>query len=291
MSRNDLTERSVEEFKKVLADQASKWIKDKNGVYKFQEVDQRLVEHISFPSNIYKNEHAYLDSFWVYCRAKLIIQALRKRGVNSIWEFGAGDGRVSIPVVQSGISVIASEPHYEGAQTLAKHNIFVCNASLAELSLKNETVGTIGIFDVLEHIQDSASFLQEINRVLKPGSLLFLTVPAHQWLFSNHDIALGHYRRYSNRSLRRELNLAGFKELEVRYFFASLIVPAFFMRRIPYLLGRKKLAVGDINMKVATEGGMEPHPTINKVLRIVLTVDGKFKFPFGLSLLGVFEKL
>jgi len=152
MSENGLTERSVEEFKRALGDQARKWNKDKNGVYTLREVGRKPEEHISFPSSIYENKSTYLDSFWVYCRAKLIIQALRKRGVNSIWEIGAGDGRVSIPVTQSGISVIASEPHYEGAQTLAKHNIFVCDASLAELSLQSETLSTIGMFDVLEHI-------------------------------------------------------------------------------------------------------------------------------------------
>jgi len=290
MSKNDLTLKSVEEFKRALGDQASNWNKDRNGVYTLRKVRQRLEEHISFPSSIYKNKSTYFDSFWVYCRAKLIIQALRKRRVNSIWEIGAGDGRVSIPITQSGISVIASEPHYEGAQTLAKHNIFVCDASLAELSLQNETLSTIGMFDVLEHIEDAAAFLEEINRVMKPGSLLFLTVPAHQWLFSKHDIALGHHRRYSKSSLQRELDLAGFKALEVRYFFASLIAPVFLMRRIPYLLSRKRIVVSDNNMKAATEGGIEPYPAINKVLKMILTLEAKFRFPFGLSLLGVFEK-
>jgi len=290
MPKNDLIEKSVEEFKRVLGNQARKWNKDKNGVYTLREVGRKLEEHISFPSSIYENKSTYLDSFWVYCRARLIIQALRKRGVNSIWEIGAGDGRVSIPVAQSGISVIASEPHYEGAQALAKHDIFVCDASLAELSLQSQTLSTIGMFDVLEHIEDAAAFLKEIHRVMKPGSLLFLTVPAHHWLFSKHDIALGHYRRYSKSSLQRELNLAGFKTLEVRYFFASLIFPAFLMRRIPYLLSRKRIVVSDNNMKAATEGGIEPHPAINKVLKMFLTLESKFRFPFGLSLLGVFEK-
>ena len=290
MSENGLTERSVEEFKRALGDQARKWNKDKNGVYTLREVGRKPEEHISFPSSIYENKSTYLDSFWVYCRAKLIIQALRKRGVNSIWEIGAGDGRVSIPVTQSGISVIASEPHYEGAQTLAKHNIFVCDASLAELSLQSETLSTIGMFDVLEHIEDAAAFLKELHRVMKPGSLLFLTVPAHQWLFSKHDIALGHYRRYSNSSLCRELDQAGFKALEIRHFFASLVFPAFLMRRIPYLLSRKRIVVSDNNMKAATEGGIEPHPAINKALKMILTLESKLRFPFGLSLLGVFEK-
>lgn len=218
MSKPDLPEESFEEFRRALGNETGNWSRDKNGVFRLQEGDQDRGEHISFPSTIYENDNVYLDSFWVYNRAKLIIQMLQKFGVKTIWEFGAGDGRVSIPVSRAGISVVASEPHYEGARTLAKQNILVCNASLTELSLKDQALSTVGIFDVLEHIEDSASFLQEINRVMKPGSLLILTVPAHQWLFSDHDLALGHHRRYSRKSLQEELNLAGFKPLEVRYF-------------------------------------------------------------------------
>jgi 2-polyprenyl-3-methyl-5-hydroxy-6-metoxy-1,4-benzoquinol methylase len=291
MSKPDLPEKSVEEFRRALGNEAGRWNRDKNGVFHCEEGVKARAERISFPSRIYENEFVYLDSFWVYCRAKLITQMLQKYKVNTIWEFGAGDGRVSIPISQAGISLVASEPHYEGARTLAKHNIFVCNASLTELELKDQTLSTVGIFDVLEHIEDSTNFLKEINRAMKPGSLLFLTVPSHQWLFSEHDIALGHHRRYSRRYLKEELNLAGFKPLEVRYFFASLILPALLMRRIPYLLKRQKSVSIESSGKLVTEGGIEPHPLVNNVLKKILSLDSKFRLPFGLSLLGVFKKV
>lgn len=291
MSKPDLPEESVEEFRRALGNEAGRWNRDKNGVFHCEDGAKARAERISFPSRIYENNYVYLDSFWVYCRARLVIQMLQKYKVNTIWEFGAGDGRVSIPVSQTGISVVASEPHYEGARTLAKHSVLVCNASLTELELKDQTLSTVGIFDVLEHIEDSASFLKEINRVMKPGSLLILTVPAHRWLFSDHDIALGHHRRYSRRHLKEELNLAGFRPLEVRYFFASLILPALLMRRIPYLLKRQKSVSIESSGKLVTEGGIEPHPLVNNVLKKVLSLDSKFRFPLGLSLLGVFQKV
>jgi len=291
MPKPDLPEQSFEEFTRALGNQTGEWNRDKKGVFQRQDGDKNRAEHISFPSRIYENDHFYLDSFWVYCRARLVIQMLQKYKVKNIWEFGAGDGRVSIPVSQAGISVVASEPHYQGARTLAKHNIFVCNASLTELELKDQTLSTVGIFDVLEHIEDSANFLKEINRVMKPGSLLILTVPAHQWLFSDHDIALGHHRRYSRRYLKEELNLTGFRTLEVRYFFASLILPALLMRRIPYLLKRQKSVSIESSGKLVTEGGIEPHPLVNNALKKILSLDSKFRLPFGLSLLGVFQKV
>jgi 2-polyprenyl-3-methyl-5-hydroxy-6-metoxy-1,4-benzoquinol methylase len=146
------------------------------------------------------------------------------------------------------------------------------------------------MFDVLEHIEKVPEFLSEVHRVMKPGALLFLTVPAHQWLFSHHDRALGHFKRYTPKSLSRELLVSGFKPLEVRHFFATLVLPAFLLRRIPYLLKKKGTHQDERDSVVHTENPLMPHPLVNKVLRSVLAIDSKMKLPFGLSLLGVFER-
>jgi SAM-dependent methyltransferase len=64
--------------------------------------------------------------------------------------------------------------------------------------------------DVLEHIEDDGHALRDWFRVIKPGGSLLVTVPAYQWLWSGHDEALGHYRRYTACQLHRKLNQAGF---------------------------------------------------------------------------------
>lgn len=51
--------------------------------------------------------------------------------------------------------------------------------------------------DVIEHIEDDRAALEWISTHLRPGGVLFATVPAYQWLFSGHDVALGHFRRYT----------------------------------------------------------------------------------------------
>lgn len=51
--------------------------------------------------------------------------------------------------------------------------------------------------DVIEHIEDDRAALEWISTHLRPGGVLFATVPAYQWLFSGHDVALGHFRRYA----------------------------------------------------------------------------------------------
>lgn len=281
---------AIEEFRRVFGERAIEWKKDKQGVF---QSDIRAIKEdiISFPSSAYEHSELDLDSFWIYCRSRLILQTIQRNKISTIWEIGAGDGRVSIPLSVGGISVIASEPHYEGAQKLAQQGVFVCQASLKESALDSESIEALGMFDVLEHIEDTSTFLFEISRVMKPGALLFVTVPAHNWLFGDFDSSIGHFRRYSKKSLKHELNLAGFKPVEVRFFFASLIIPALLIRRIPYLLGRRKTFDGEDGMKAVTEDQIAPSPTINKILKCLLALDSKLKLPFGLSLLGVFQKV
>ena len=280
-----------EDLERALGGGFPAWDKDANGVLVLKNSGFAKNDSISFPSSIYEDSKSDLESFWVLCRAQLIFNALKKHNVKTMWEIGAGDGRVAIPVSRYGVSVVASEPHYAGAQKLAEENLIVFHASLKDLKLEDESLSSVGMFDVLEHIEKVPEFLFEVHRVMKPGALLFLTVPAHQWLFSHHDRALGHFKRYTRKSLTSELQVSGFKSLEVRYFFATLVLPAFLLRRIPYLLKKTGTHQDERDSIVHTEGSLTPQPVINKIMRSILTFDSKMKLPFGLSLLGVFERV
>jgi 2-polyprenyl-3-methyl-5-hydroxy-6-metoxy-1,4-benzoquinol methylase len=279
-----------EDLERALGGGFPEWDKDANGVWVLKNSRFTKKDSISFPSSVYEDSDLDLESFWIHCRSKLIIDSLKKHNIETIWEIGAGDGRVSIPVSGAGINVIASEPHYSGARALAKHNVTALHASLADLKLENQSLSSVGMFDVLEHIEKVLEFLSEVHRVMKPGALLFLTVPAHQWLFSHHDRALGHFKRYTPKSLSSELRVSGFKALEVRHFFATLVMPAFLLRRIPYLLKKKGTHQDERDSVIHTEDPLMPHHLVNKALRLVLAIDSKMKLPFGLSLLGVFER-
>ena len=255
--------RGGHELEKVLGAQLDNWKKDSNNVLVSNKTRVSERSSISFPGEVYLESKVDLNSFCVYCRAKLIISSLGKHKTKSIWEVGAGDGRVAIPLSKAGIEVIASEPHYAGAVTLAKNDVLVFHADLSELKLKIDSVSALGIFDVLEHIEDVSEFLSEIHKILQPGALLYITVPAHQWLFSNHDLALGHFRRHSRKSLIREFRDYGFKPVEVRYFFASLILPAFLLRRVPYLLRKKGLDQKSGGPMEHGEESLTPHPALS----------------------------
>src|SRR5207247_1080807 len=86
------------------------------------------------------------------------------------------------------------------------------------------------LLDVIEHLDDDVAALETARRALRPGGLLVITVPAYRWLWSGHDVALGHRRRYSARGLARLVERAGLHVVHASYF-NTLLFPAVALTR------------------------------------------------------------
>lgn len=83
------------------------------------------------------------------------------------------------------------EPGIDGAVAARARGVdpVIC-ARLEDVGLAAGSVAAAGMFDVLEHIEDEAGALQQVHALLRPGGLLFLTVPAYALLHSVDDIGL-----------------------------------------------------------------------------------------------------
>jgi len=265
------------------------WTQDSNGIFT-SDKNSTISEDISFPESAYEHEFVNLDSFWVYCRAKMIHRAIESHNVKLIWEIGAGSGSVAIPISKEGISVIATEPYYSGVQNIAKSKVTVFHASLKDLNIPNDSINAVGIFDVLEHIENPRDFLHQIWNFLASNGYIFVTVPAHQWLFSDFDTSIGHFRRYSLANLDKELLESGFQKVERRYFFSLLVLPAFILRRIPYLFGRRRSFEGKKGTRLSSNRLFRPTNAINEILKKLLLAESRLRLPFGLSVIGVYRK-
>lgn len=102
----------------------------------------------------------------------------------------------------------------------------------------------IALLDVLEHIEDDAAALRALAAKLKPGGFLVLTVPALQFLWSEHDSLHHHHRRYSRGQLELVLGEGGFTVQKISYFNSLLFPLALAQRMVSRLLGRQ---MGDPN--------------------------------------------
>lgn len=104
-------------------------------------------------------------------------------------------------------------------------------ADAVKLPMPNGNFNLVTAFDVLEHIKDNEMALREWGRVLQSNGYLFISVPAYQWLFSNRDRKLGHYRRYSLYNLQQMLWQTGFEPVFSSYIFV-LVFPLLILQRI-----------------------------------------------------------
>jgi 2-polyprenyl-3-methyl-5-hydroxy-6-metoxy-1,4-benzoquinol methylase len=112
-------------------------------------------------------------------------------------------------------------------------------ASLDDIHPPPRHVRLMLLMDVIEHIDDDVSFLRGLLQrpSVDPGTIVLITVPAYQSLFCSHDTFLGHYRRYSNASLRAAARAAGLYVVETGTFFASLLPVRFAQVARERLLG------------------------------------------------------
>ncbi len=161
---------------------------------------------------------------------------------------------------------------------------FYCRAVGTSLPLARHCFDAVVASDVLEHIADDRLAVAEIARVLVPGGVFVFSVPAHPWLWSTHDEALWHQRRYRRAELERLLREGGFRIRWLSYWNAVLF-PVVAAYRV---LARWKRA-GD----PASDATLPAH-LVNESLFGVLRAEAAalrfVRFPFGISLVGVAER-
>jgi SAM-dependent methyltransferase len=125
----------------------------------------------------------------------------------------------------------------------------------------------ITLLDVLEHLDDDVGGLRELYDLLRPGGHLLLTVPAYQWLWSDHDVVLHHRRRYTRGRLEPVLRSAGFELVRSSYY-TSLLLPLMAAQRVGsrFKPGRKAEAHPEYDVKV-------PAAPLNAALSAVMRVE------------------
>lgn len=162
----------------------------------------------------------------------------------------------------------------------------VGRADVRHLPVKDNSVDVITALDLIEHIEDDHGLMREFQRVLKPGGIAIMSVPAHKSLWSGHDVALHHFRRYEKPEFRQLVEEAGLRPRKYSYGMATAYLPAVTIRTAKKLLGRDT---------VKSSSDEFPLPSwMNSILKKSVEAESawlkRFNLPIGLSLLCVAEK-
>jgi SAM-dependent methyltransferase len=156
----------------------------------------------------------------------------------------------------------------------------VMDSPLPELrGVPQRTYDLVAALDVIEHIDDDEASIASIATLLKPGGKLVMTVPAHEWMWSAHDVVSHHKRRYSKRSLKKLIEGSPLR-LEAMGYLNSLLLPAAIAER----LASKARGKQDADL------WLPPRP-VNAMLEMLFASErhliGRVPLPPGLSLFAI----
>ena len=229
-----------------------------------------------------------LKHWWFRARRRLLLELLAglkrdRADPFHILDFGCGTGGNTTTYGRFGTTV-GIEPDSNAVRLAqARGGASYCCGNGVQLPFRAAAFDVIIASDVLEHIEADSAAVEEMVRVLRPGGSLIITVPAHQWLFSEHDTALHHFRRYSKASLRALLVRHRLRIRRLSYWNTTLF-PIICLYRLLQQRRRPVLPHSDTSL---------PPALINEALAVLLAGEVAVlryaRLPWGLSLVVVAE--
>jgi len=225
--------------------------------------------------------------WWFLARRRileqLIVRVVRPPEGARVLEVGCGTGHNLAMLGKFGeldASELDSSARALSTKRLGRE---VKEAKLPDLSMfKRNSYDLIALLDVLEHVPDDLGSLRAIHRRLKPGGALLLTVPANPWMWSAHDAAHHHFRRYTRKQLE-ELFLRSGLEVELLSYFNTLLYPLIAAARIVGKLLRRESSDDKLP-------GNAVNTVLNKIFGLEAAMLGRVPMPFGVSLVAVVRR-
>ena len=159
------------------------------------------------------NKLALLEErHWWYAERRTVLRAILRGRRSGGWaaDIGAAAGGNTRVLGSLGWDPLAFEHSETGAALALSRGLRVSRADAHHLPLRDGSMSLVTALDVLEHLDDDLRAVRELRRVLRPDGVLVVAVPADPALWSAHDDAVGHLRRYTEESLRTLLTAAGF---------------------------------------------------------------------------------
>jgi SAM-dependent methyltransferase len=226
------------------------------------------------------------DHWWYRARRGWLAQELRPRIPAGEWalDVGCGTGEAMGTLGALRVGAVAGTDlsrHVLGYVVERAPGTMVLESLATQLPFPDRCAGSLVSMCVIEHLDDDHGALREYHRCLRPGGVLYVSVPAYQWLWGTHDELAAHRRRYSARLLIDTVEAAGFEVDRHTYLFSFLVPPAVLMRRTPL---RKLFHATEDEVSMM-------HPAADALFaflaRAERAIGRRWRIPFGLSILVV----
>jgi SAM-dependent methyltransferase len=229
--------------------------------------------------------------FWYLARREVVLDALARSvpdlAARTLFDVGCGSGGL-LAFLERHLTVAgACDAHRLGLEIARRRTsaplVLVDDGRVPPLAPGQSLVG---MFDVLEHLDDDVGVLRWLFGILAPGGVLVLTVPAHPLLFGEMDRLARHRRRYRRDELLAKLRAAGFEVRRLTHFMAPLVPLLLVFRQ----LGRLLDALG-FRSAQRTSQELRVIPGFNGVMRSLLRLERLWLrrrgLSFGTSLIAI----
>ena len=238
---------------------------------------------------IFKNE----ESHWWFVGTRNIVFSQIDRYFNKnkglkILDVGCGTGIVIKRLEKYG-DTFGIDISNKAIEFCKKRNIKnILKANAIKIPFSNDNFNLVVSLDVLEHIKHDNNSISEIYRVLKKDGIALLTVPAFNFLWSNHDEALHHFRRYSIKEIKNKILKYDFDLIKISYYNFFFFLPILIFRILKKIYNKKGK-----EKKRKTDVINTPR-IVNKLFTFILNVEAKIlnklNLPFGVSILVIIKK-
>ena len=227
------------------------------------------------------------NHFWFLAKRKFLAMILEKYAPTKnlrVLDVGCGTGAIMEFVKQKGFTVSGLDINLEALAYCRQAGLEVSHGLATKMDFSDNSFDIVLALDVLEHVEDDGSAVKEIGRVLKDGGIFIATVPAHKFLWSYHDKALHHWRRYEKKEIE-ELISRTLKIKLITWIHACIFFPTLITREIK-----------NVFRDVARESDVKKISSVNNIFGkicylpefVCFKIFGKL--PLGVSLLVVAKK-
>ncbi|UJW81804.1 class I SAM-dependent methyltransferase [Hydrogenophaga sp. SL48] len=239
------------------------------------------------------NRYITESSGWLHAGRSALVERLLgffmtpKSPAPDILEIGAGVGQ-NVPALRKFGTVDVLEIDEKGLAALRERRDVREVIDQGIPCPLARTYDIICAFDVIEHIEDDRGALQWIAQNLKPGGLFLATVPAHQWFFTQHDVALGHHRRYTQKTFRSIIPEEF--ELLADSHFNTTLFPLAIAARVAWVLKNRLRPPADENKQPVPGKGMLSRLLLSIFMWEIGGTSPRTSRPFGLSYYACMRK-
>ncbi len=242
--------------------------------------------------NEYRIMHDIERTYWWFRGKQFLIDVFLKRYLseskdNKLLDIGCGTG-IILELMKKHGSGYGIELSALGIKMLKQKNLNLLVQSDANrpMPFKDDVFSAITCLDVLEHLDSDFELLKEMVRICKPGGVIVITVPAMRFLWSIHDEALHHKRRYTKKQLLNRIGALNCTVVKSSYFNSCLFFPIAFVRLMKSLFRDGKVVKSDFFMALPK--------WLNRTLYFFYSTElNCLRFttiPFGLSVLLIVQK-